>query len=58
MLAAPSDGAILIECELGCQRVIERIDELAGCLEGSAEERELALLPEQLELWEERRWLQ
>lgn len=47
-----------IECELDCQRTVERIAALAGCLEGSEEEVELALLVECYERWEARRWLQ
>lgn len=45
----------LIECELDCQRVVEHIAELAGCLEGSDEERRLALFVASLERWEIKR---
>jgi hypothetical protein len=47
-----------IVCELDCQRAVERIAELAGCIEGSDEEIELALLVEKVELWDAKRWLQ
>jgi hypothetical protein len=47
-----------IECELDCQRAVERIAALAGCLEDSDEDVELALLIECYERWEARRWLQ
>lgn len=47
-----------IETELDCQRVQERIDQLLGCLEDSAEEAELVALTEAFEDWERKRWLQ
>lgn len=47
-----------IVCELDCQRAVERIAELAGCIEGSDEEVELAVLVEKVELWDAKRWLQ
>lgn len=48
----------LIETELDCQRVQERIDLLLGCLEDTAEEAELIGLTEAFEEWEQKRWLQ
>lgn len=52
------DVPLKIQCELDCQKAVERIAELAGCLEETPEEAELAALVEQFELWEERRWVQ
>lgn len=49
---------VAIETELDCQRVQERIDQLLGCLEDSAEEAELVALTEAFEDWERKRWLQ
>jgi hypothetical protein len=47
---------ITIETELGCQRALERIAELAGCLEGTIEEQELRALTEAVETWDIQRW--
>jgi hypothetical protein len=47
---------IAIETELDCQRAIERIAGLGGCLEGTAEERELIELSVAVEVWEAKRW--
>jgi hypothetical protein len=47
---------ITIETELDCQRALERIAELAGCIESTDEERELRALAEAVKEWETRRW--
>ena len=47
---------ITIETELDCQRALERIAELAGCLERTDEERELSALAEAVKTWETKRW--
>ncbi len=47
---------ITIETELGCQRALERIAELAGCLEATSEEQELRALTEAVERWDTQRW--
>lgn len=45
-----------IETELGCQRALERIAELAGCLERTDEEQELRALAEAVKVWDTQRW--
>lgn len=58
-IALPETVApVMIETELDCQRVQERIDLLLGCLEDTAEEMELIALTEAFEEWEQKRWLQ
>ena len=47
---------ITIETELQCQSVVERIADLAGCLEDTPEERELINLQLAFEIWESKRW--
>jgi hypothetical protein len=47
---------VIIETELDCQRALERIAELAGCLEFSHEEQELRALTEAVKAWETQRW--
>lgn len=47
---------IAIQNELECQRVVERIEELAGCLEDTPEEQELIDLVVAFEEWEAKRW--
>jgi hypothetical protein len=54
----PVSEPVPIETELDCQRVQERIDQLLGCLEDSAEEAELIALAKAFEEWERKRWLQ
>lgn len=44
---------ITIETELGCQCALERIAELAGCLERTEELRALA---EAVKVWDTQRW--
>lgn len=43
---------ITISSDLDRQRAAERIEDLTGCLEGSAEERELIDLVLALEVWD------
>lgn len=52
----PDPLPTIIESELDAQRVVERISELAGCLEDTPEERELIELVDQIEAWETKRW--
>jgi hypothetical protein len=47
---------VVIETELDCQRALERIADLAGCLEFSDEEQELGALTEAVKAWETLRW--
>lgn len=58
-IALPEPAApVMIETELDCQRVQERIDLLLGCIEDTAEEVELIALTDAFEEWEQKRWLQ
>jgi hypothetical protein len=47
---------VIIETELDCQRALERIADLAGCLELTEEEQELKALSEAVKAWETQRW--
>jgi hypothetical protein len=47
---------VAIETELDCQRALERIAELAGCLEDTVEELELRALTQAVSAWETQRW--